>query len=302
MPDSVLIPAPVNAVMARAGRASSISAATAGSRSPGSSRLAGGSSTHASLLQDGLDHASAGHNQSCVRTASMVRCDLWSEPESPPNRHDVALTPHRRKASPPSTGDALAQPMNRGRPMMISQPAIMCLNATWQRLTGQFGSQGSLPPISRCRVDPRGTEPGRMSTSRRRDLLVASVVADGESLAAEARDQGTARPARPRCLDAAGRERATCPRRRTAGHGVEPGASLRRRRGRVRGSGQARPGCSISLAHPRSGSWSGRLTRPRSTPISQAGRERDAAVLRARVQSTFRPKPLRSRPQVILSP
>lgn len=35
---------------------------------------------------------------------------------------------------------------------------------------------------------------------------------------------------------------------------------------------------------------------------AQAGRERDAAVLRARVQSTFRPKPLRPRPQVTLSP
>jgi len=34
----------------------------------------------------------------------------------------------------------------------------------------------------------------------------------------------------------------------------------------------------------------------------QAGRERDAAVLRARVQSTFRPKPVRSRPQVMLTP
>jgi hypothetical protein len=34
----------------------------------------------------------------------------------------------------------------------------------------------------------------------------------------------------------------------------------------------------------------------------QAGRERDAAVLRARVQSTFRPKPLRPRQQIGLSP
>jgi hypothetical protein len=34
----------------------------------------------------------------------------------------------------------------------------------------------------------------------------------------------------------------------------------------------------------------------------QAGRERDAAVLRARVHSTFRPKPLRPRPQVMLIP
>jgi hypothetical protein len=35
---------------------------------------------------------------------------------------------------------------------------------------------------------------------------------------------------------------------------------------------------------------------------AQAGRERDAVVLRARVQSTFRPKALRPRPQVMLTP
>jgi hypothetical protein len=33
-----------------------------------------------------------------------------------------------------------------------------------------------------------------------------------------------------------------------------------------------------------------------------AGRERDAAVLRARVHSTFRPKPLRSRQHVVVGP
>jgi len=49
-----------------------------------------------------------GHSRSCVRTATMVRCDLWSEPESPLNQYDVALTPLRREASPPPTGDALA--------------------------------------------------------------------------------------------------------------------------------------------------------------------------------------------------
>src|SRR5215212_7886710 len=79
----------------------------------------------------------AGHSRSCVRTATMVRCDLWSEPESPPNRHHVALTPHPREASPPPPGDALAQPTNRGCPMMITQPAMMCLHATWQRLIGK---------------------------------------------------------------------------------------------------------------------------------------------------------------------
>ena len=33
----------------------------------------------------------------------------------------------------------------------------------------------------------------------------------------------------------------------------------------------------------------------------QAGRERDAAVLRARIQSTFRPKPLRPRQEAVLT-
>ena len=35
--------------------------------------------------------------------------------------------------------------------------------------------------------------------------------------------------------------------------------------------------------------------------LAAEGRDRDAAVLRARVHSTFRPKPLRTRKQVVLS-
>src|SRR3712207_5731115 len=93
-------------------------------------------STFASLLRYGL-FVPHGHTWSCVRTAAMVRCPHRCAPESPLNRHDVALTPYWREARPPPTGDAVAQPMNRGRTMMISQPAMMCLNATWQRLTGR---------------------------------------------------------------------------------------------------------------------------------------------------------------------
>src|SRR3954468_24782472 len=138
----------------------------------------------------------SGHSQSCVHRASMVRCDLWSEPESPPNRHDVALTPHRRKASPPSTGDALAQPMNRGRPMMISQSAIMCLNATWQRLTGN-SADSAAPAADQPRPESTLAELNQGGVDVAAEgLLVTSVVADGESLAAEARDQGPARPTR----------------------------------------------------------------------------------------------------------
>jgi hypothetical protein len=41
----------------------------------------------------------------------MVRCDLWSNPESPHNSHYPALILAQRDASSPLTGDALAQPM-----------------------------------------------------------------------------------------------------------------------------------------------------------------------------------------------
>src|SRR4051812_5925545 len=130
-----------------------------------------------------------GHSRSCVRTASMVRCDLWSKPESPPNRHDVALTPRRREAILPPTGDALAQPMNRGRPMMISQPAIMCLNATWQRLTGR--SARSAPPMGeRPLPEPALAELNQAEVDvAAESLLVSAAVGVSKSLAAEARDQ-----------------------------------------------------------------------------------------------------------------
>src|SRR5918995_7366921 len=152
-------------------------------------------STRASLPRAG-SVMPGGHSWSCVRTTTMVRCDLWREPESPPNRHDVALTPHRRESSPPPTGDVLAQPMNRGRPMMISQPAMMCLNATWQRLTGR-STRGAAPaaeqplPESAPEMIQGGVDIAPES------LLVATAVGEGESPAVEARDEGTARPARP---------------------------------------------------------------------------------------------------------
>src|SRR5215216_1465507 len=153
------------------------------------------SSTHASLLQDG-SIMPGGHSWSCVRTAPMVRCDLWREPESPPNCHDVALTPHRRAASPPPTGDALAQPTNRGRPMMISQPAMMCLTATWQRLIGR-STRGAEPateqpqPVSASELIQTGVDDATES------LLVATAVVEGESHATDSRSQGPARPTRP---------------------------------------------------------------------------------------------------------
>jgi hypothetical protein len=242
-----------------------------------------------------------GHSRSCVRTDSMVRCDLWIEPESPPNRHDVALTPHRREASPWPTGDELAQPMNRGRPMMISQTAIMCLNATWQRLTGRSACSAvpaadpPLPESVRAELNQGGVDVAAGS------LLTARDVGESERLAVGARDQRPARPARPDVsMPLAANER------RARAAALRAMALSRERRFAAAAAAfaeAARLDPVLDLTRtPAFWTLERAAHEAAIDAYAQAGRERDAAVLRARVQSTFRPKPLRPRPQAIVSP
>jgi hypothetical protein len=242
-----------------------------------------------------------GHSQSCVRTASMVRCHLWSEPESPPNRHDVALSPRRREAVPPPTGDALAQPMNRGRPMMISQPAIMCLNATWQRLTGR-SARGAAPTAEQPLPEPALADLNQVGADvATESLLVSAAAGESESLAAEAREQRPARPARPDApLPLAANER------RARAAALRAMTLSRERRFAAAAAAfaeAARLDPVLDLTRtPAFWSLERAAHEAAIDAYAQAGRERDAAVLRARVQSTFRPKPLRPRPQATVSP
>jgi hypothetical protein len=229
----------------------------------------------------------------------MVRCDLWSEPESPPNRHDVALTPHRREASPPPTGDALAQPMNRGGPMMISQPAMMCLNATWQRLTGRSHLTGA--PAADQSL--RESVPLEMIQSAVEFAAEALLVArgEGERLAAEAPAPDRALPAQAEAsIPLAANER------RARAAALRAMALSRERRFKAAGAAfteAARLDPVLDLTRtPAFWTLERAAHEAAIDAYVQTGRERDAAVLRARVQSTFRPKALRSRPQVILSP
>ena len=94
--------------------------------------------------------------------------------------------------------------------MMISQPAVMCLNATWQRLTGR-ATRGAAPaadqplPESVPEAIPDGVDIAAES------LLVTTVVGEGESPAAGARGPGSSAPRSGRCLDASGRRTSDVP-------------------------------------------------------------------------------------------
>ncbi|HEX2289673.1 MAG TPA: hypothetical protein VHH53_05655, partial [Pseudonocardiaceae bacterium] len=106
------------------------------------------------------------------------------------------MTPHRREAYLPPTGDAVAQPMNRGRTMMISQPAMLCLTATWQRLTGRATSR-AVPATEQPRPESGPAEVIQREVDvASESLLVAIAAGEGENLAAEGHDQTPAPPTR----------------------------------------------------------------------------------------------------------
>src|SRR3954451_14492806 len=133
MPDSVLMPAPVNALMVCADRASSISAASDGSGSP-TVVVRGRMVTLNFPSPEPTDHVLPSQLALCpygldgtMRSLAQCRFPAHSTRSGADPCHGA-----KRARSP--TGDALAQAMKRGHAMMISQPAIICLSATWQRL------------------------------------------------------------------------------------------------------------------------------------------------------------------------
>jgi hypothetical protein len=184
--------------------------------------------------------------------------------------------------------------------MMISQPAMMCLNAIWQRLIGRSTHSAALAagqPLHESAPEPiqGGVDVATES------LLVATAVGEGESSAAEARDQGRVRPALPDdSMPLAANER------RARAAALRAMALSRERRFAAAGSAfaeAARLDPALDLTRtPAFWTLERAAHEAAIDAYAQAGRERDAAVLRARVQSTFRPKPLRPRPQAILIP
>ena len=191
--------------------------------------------------------------------------------------------------------------MKRGHAMMISQPALICLNATWQRL---------------MRKSARDVEPGAAQALHLRQPLADAIRATSKPRRSVARGRGRERrelsplwrgeqgPAVPAAVDAAAPLAANERRARAAA--LRAMAFGRERRfDAARTAFAEAAGLDPLLDLTRTPAFWKLERAAHEAAIDaylQAGRERDAAVLRARVQSTFRPKPLRPRPQVILSP
>jgi hypothetical protein len=185
--------------------------------------------------------------------------------------------------------------------MMISQPAIMCLNATWQRLTGR-SARGAAPTAEQPLPEPALAELNQGGADvAAESLLVCAAAGESESLAAEARGQRPARPARPDAsMPLAANER------RARAAALRAMTLSRERRFAAAAAAfaeAARLDPVLDLTRtPAFWSLERAAHEAAIDAYAQAGRERDAAVLRARVQSTFRPKPLRPRPQATVSP
>jgi hypothetical protein len=187
--------------------------------------------------------------------------------------------------------------------MMISQPALICLNATWQRL---------------MRKPVRDEAPAGAQALHAQELVLAVAIRDDVDVAAEqppmavaaAGGEGRAPAAReegraiPEAVDSSAPLAANERRARAAA--LRAMAMSRERRfDAARAAFAEAAGLDPLLDLTRTPAfW--RLERAAHeaaiAAYLQAGRERDAAVLRARVQSTFRPKPVRPRPQAMLSP
>jgi hypothetical protein len=189
--------------------------------------------------------------------------------------------------------------MNRGHAMMISQPALICLSATWQRLMRQSTREAE-PADARAPHAPTPADAIQRDVEAAMESPLVAQAA-GASLAPVAREQGAAVGGQ---VDVAAPLAANERRARAAALRAMA-LSRERRFDAARAAFAEAAGLDPVLDLTRTPAfW--RLERAAHeaaiAAYQQVGRDRDAAVLRARVQSTFRPKALRPRPQVVLSP
>jgi hypothetical protein len=186
--------------------------------------------------------------------------------------------------------------------MMISQPALICLNATWQRLMRKPACDVA-PAVAQALQEQELVLAGAIQDEvavAAEQLLMATAVS-GESHAPAARDEGQATP---NAVDAS-TPLAANERRARAAALRAMAMSRERRFDAARAAFAEAAGLDPLLDLTRTPAFWKLERAAHEAAIAaylQAGRERDAAVLRARVQSTFRPKPVRPRPQAMLSP
>ncbi len=184
--------------------------------------------------------------------------------------------------------------------MMISQPALLCLNATWQRLTGRF-TNGEETAASPVLIEEVEVDPTVLATGLRKGVPDASAAIECARPVPEAgeRDQLAVDESTPGTPLSANERRARAAALRAL-------ALSRGRRFDAAGVAFAEAALLDPMLDLTRTPAFWKLERAAHEAAIdayvQAGRERDAAVLRAQVQSTFRPKALRPRQDVILSP
>ena len=184
--------------------------------------------------------------------------------------------------------------------MMISQPALLCLMATWRHLTGRITSEAGTAAAQDLAVavdsDPVVLIPASPETPRE-----DSVPSEGARPVPVARGLGEIAVTKPGpAIPLSANER------RARAAALRALALSRGRRFDAAGAAfteAARLDPLLDLTRtPAFWTLERAAHEAAVDAYVQAGRERDAAVLRARVQSTFRPKPLRPRQHVVLSP
>src|SRR5215211_576576 len=119
---------------------------------------------------------------------SLERTRIPAQSTRPGAEPRIGVTP-----APPSTGDALTQPMKRGYTMMISQPALICLTATWQRL--MRNSVREMEPAEAQLLEmpaPADAILGHVDAMAESSLMAAAA---GEELAPLPREDGRVVPA-----------------------------------------------------------------------------------------------------------
>jgi hypothetical protein len=183
--------------------------------------------------------------------------------------------------------------------MMISQPAMMCLNATWQRLTGRVTPSG-VPAAAQPLPESLPMEVIEGEVDVASEPLLVATAGEEKTLAGEARDQVPTLPPRVDVsMPLAANER------RARAAALRAMALSRERRfdaAKAAFAEAARLDLGLDLTRtPAFWTLERAAHEAAIEAYARVGRDGDAAVLRARVHSTFRPKPLRTRKPVVLS-
>jgi hypothetical protein len=177
--------------------------------------------------------------------------------------------------------------------MIISQPAVFCLQATWNRFVSLRTDDDELRDAPRMATGSRRTSQDALPNA----LELAQ--SDAPVSAASASVVTTIPPTVPAAP-------LTAAERRARAAALRALALSRGRRFDAAESAfaeAARLDPTLDLTRtPRFWQLERAAHEAAINAYLQVGRERDAAVLRARVMSTFRPKPLRTRQAAVLTP